>query len=130
MTIEATLCGLKKTRPWELALRFAFGGAITVATGLIANAWGPGYAGLFLAFPAILPASLTLVRRHDGWREACCDAKGAALGSLGLVAFGAVVFFGAGALQAPILLAAAAVAWAGVSFTAWWVAFAPKDETP
>ena len=44
----------KKTKWHEFALSFAFGGAIRVA-GLIANKWGPGVGGLFLAFPAIFP---------------------------------------------------------------------------
>jgi hypothetical protein len=39
-------------------------GAITAAAGLIAGLYGPTIGGLFLAFPSILPASLTLVA-HD-----------------------------------------------------------------
>ena len=27
--------------------------------------WGPGIGGLFLAFPAIFPASATLVEKHE-----------------------------------------------------------------
>ena len=46
---------------------------------------------LFLAFPAILPASLTLVKEHDGRRKTCDDARGSRLGALGMLAFAIVV---------------------------------------
>jgi hypothetical protein len=65
MTPEVSVDGLKKTKPWEYLVRFAMGGAITVATGIVAHVWGPLVAGLFLAFPAILPASLTLVKARS-----------------------------------------------------------------
>jgi hypothetical protein len=65
MKIRPDLSALGKTKWYEYALRFAFGGAITVAAGLIANKWGPGVGGLFLAFPAIFPASATLVEKHE-----------------------------------------------------------------
>jgi uncharacterized protein DUF3147 len=65
MQISLDLSALGKTKWYEYALRFAFGGAITVAAGLIANKWGPGVGGLFLAFPAIFPASATLVEKHE-----------------------------------------------------------------
>jgi hypothetical protein len=34
-------------------------------TGLIAKRFGPGIAGLFLAFPAIFSASATLIEKHE-----------------------------------------------------------------
>ncbi len=77
MKPELALAQLKDTRPWEYAVRFAFGGAIAVITGVIGHLWGPWIAGLFLAFPAILPASLTLVKQHDGRCKAIDDARGA-----------------------------------------------------
>jgi hypothetical protein len=39
-------------------------GAVTVIAGLIAARFGPVVGGLFLAFPAIFPASATLIERH------------------------------------------------------------------
>jgi len=51
MPINANLSSLKRTRWYEYALRFFFGGAVTVATGLIAKHYGPVFGGLFLAFP-------------------------------------------------------------------------------
>jgi hypothetical protein len=41
------------------ALRQTLGGAMTVIAGLIAARSGPVIGGLFLAFPAIFPASAT-----------------------------------------------------------------------
>ena len=68
-----SLMGIELERGWrgELSwkaygLRFAFGGLITAITGLIAHNFGPVVGGLFLAFPAILPASVTLIEDHDG----------------------------------------------------------------
>jgi len=37
---------------------------MTVIAGLIAFRFGPVVGGLFLAFPAIFPASATLIERH------------------------------------------------------------------
>src|SRR5579862_2770359 len=82
----------------EYALRFFFGGAVTVATGLIAKRYGPVLGGLFLAFPAIFPASATLVEKHEtekkfhagiidnsrGRKAAALDARGASYGTVGL----------------------------------------------
>jgi hypothetical protein len=107
-------------RPSELAIRFAFGGGITVVTHLIANAWGPVVAGLFLAFPALLPASLTLIRRHDGPTEAAEDARGALAGCVALAVFAAVVWWGFGGDRSPaVVLFTAAAAWFAVAVALW-----------
>jgi Protein of unknown function (DUF3147) len=101
MRIEIDPSALKKNRWYEFAVRFLFGGLITAATGLIAKEFGPGVGGLFLAFPAIFPASATLIEKHEkqkkeraglhgsarGRKAAAADAAGAAIGSLGLLAF-------------------------------------------
>jgi hypothetical protein len=123
MTPELAPSQLKKTRAWEHIIRFAFGGAITVLTGLIGHAWGPWIAGLFLAFPAILPASLTLVKQHDGRRQAVEDARGARLATVGLWAFAAVVIALAGRSAPAIVLVAATLAWLGVALGLWFVRY-------
>src|SRR6202162_1041920 len=101
MTIKIASSGLKETRWHEYAVRFVAGGIITVIAGLIARKWGPGIGGLFLAFPAIFPASATLIEKHERKRKqnkglhgeergtdaAAIDALGSARGSVGLVAF-------------------------------------------
>jgi hypothetical protein len=78
---------------------------ITVATGMIAKKYGPGIGGLFLAFPAILPASATLIEKHEKQKKerlrmhgstrarqaVAIDAAGAAIGSIGLLVFALVM---------------------------------------
>ncbi len=114
---------LKKTKAWEYGVRFLLGGLITVGTGLVGHAWGPVIAGLFLAFPAILPASLTLVKQHDGREEAIDDARGGRLGSAGLAGFALVVVATAGRVPAPIVLLLATVAWAAVDVPLWFLRY-------
>jgi len=71
---------------------------ITALAGIIAKKFGPGIGGLFLAFPAIFPASATLIEKHEkekkeslglkgaarGRNAASIDAAGSSLGSVGL----------------------------------------------
>jgi len=38
---------------------------VTAVAGIIANKFGPAIGGLFLAFPAIFPASATLIEKHE-----------------------------------------------------------------
>ena len=113
---------LAKTRLHEYVVRFLFGGLVTAATGVVAHHFGPGIGGLFLAFPAILPASLTLVQEHDGREQAVDDARGACLGGLGLAAFAAVVW-SATMWRSGIVLVAATLAWLVVSVVLWSVVF-------
>lgn len=92
---------LRRTSPGEYALRFALGGLATVGTGLIAQHFGPLIGGVFLAFPAIFPASASLIARHETRKKlragiscsrrdrktAGLDAAGASLGALALIGF-------------------------------------------
>jgi hypothetical protein len=101
MRIKIDPSALKKTRWYEFGVRFLAGGLITAAAGMIAKEFGPGVGGLFLAFPAIFPASATLIEKHEkqnkegagvhgvvrGRKAAAVDAAGAAIGSIGLLAF-------------------------------------------
>jgi hypothetical protein len=117
----------------DYAIRFLFGGLITAFTGLIAKWYGPMVAGLFLAFPAILPASATLIEKHEIQRKhrsglhgtargrtiASVDAAGASMGSIGLVAFGLLAWKLLPHASAGLVLAFAALAWFAVSFAVW-----------
>ena len=126
---------LKETKWHEYALRFAAGGLITVIAGIIARKWGPGIGGLFLAFPAIFPASATLIEKHERQRKqekglhgekrgtdaAAIDALGAAMGGVGLVAFAGICWWLIPRYPAPLALAGATITWLLVSFSAWTI---------
>lgn len=133
MLLKLDFSSLRQTKWHEYAIRFALGGAITLITGLIAKGFGPVVAGLFLAFPAIFPASATLIERHErerrqraqarvgirGRLEAALDARGAALGSLGLMLFGAIVWLFLASYNAAAVVVVALLLWLLVATAAW-----------
>ncbi|GAC1334289.1 MAG: hypothetical protein NVSMB17_15760 [Candidatus Dormibacteria bacterium] len=106
---------IKDAKPAEYAVRFAFGAAVSIVAGLVGIRFGPRVGGVFLAFPAILPAALTLVQKKSGEGEADADVQGGILGGLGLLAFALVVFLLVRRAGAPIALLAALGAWVSVS---------------
>jgi hypothetical protein len=124
---------LQRNKFHEYAIRFFFGGAVTVAAGLIAKQIGPVLGGLFLAFPAIFPASATLLEKHErqkkmragipettsGKRAAGQDAFGAAQGCAGLAVFALTVWRLLPGHSAPMILTFATAAWFAVSLTIW-----------
>jgi len=125
---------LRDIRWYQYVIRFALGGAMTVIAGLIASRFGPVVGGLFLAFPAIFPASATLIEKHErerkekaglaggrrGKEAAALDAAGAVLGSVGLAAFAVVIWLLTE--QSPSLaLVLAAAAWLAVAVLGWLV---------
>lgn len=136
MRVEARLSALGQTKWHEYLLRFVFGGLVTALAGVIAKEFGAVVGGLFLAFPAIFPATATLVAKHErqkkqragfagtmrGREAAAVDAAGSAVGCSGLLAFALVVWRGLPGHSTPLVLTAAAVAWTGVAILAWWVA--------
>jgi Protein of unknown function (DUF3147) len=133
MNVSFDLSALNRTKWHEYAVRFLFGGLVTVGAGLIAKKFGPVFGGLFLAFPAIFPAGATLVEKHErkkkeragirntrrGRQAAALDSLGAAQGSLALVCFAIVVWKGFLYTSAPIALGIALVIWIGVATAAW-----------
>jgi len=99
--------------------RAAFGAAISVLAGVIGAVFGARVGGLFLACPAILPATLTLIEKKDGKQPAEEDEHGSIAGALGLVGFavaGALVIDHGGVIVA---LLVAAVGWLLVSLGAY-----------
>jgi Protein of unknown function (DUF3147) len=143
MRIKINFAALRDTKWHEYALRFLFGGLVTVSTGLIAKKFGPSAGGLFLAFPAIFPATATLIATHekekkrrawfDGTRRgrdaAAIEARGTAFGCLGLFAFGLVMWRLLPAHQAWPVFVAAATAWFAVSVLCWRLGIAARRAT-
>lgn len=119
MKVRVDFSILKKSKWQNYAVRFVFGGIITALTGILASKFGPTVGGLFLAFPAILPASVTLVEKHEDKEAAGFDTLGAALGSIGLLAFALIVWVLAWQLQAWAVLAIATVVWFAVAMALW-----------
>lgn len=106
---------LKQVRVREMAVRFALGAVVSVVAALVAKTVGARFGGAFLAFPAILPASLTFVQDKEGTRMADRAALGAILGGLGLVAFVAVAESMLTRHESAGVLALALAAWLAVS---------------
>jgi hypothetical protein len=102
---------LKDVKTQDLLVRFAFGAAISLSAGVVSIAVNPVAGGMFLAFPAILPATITLIEKREGTAHAVADVQGAVIGAGALAPFAVV----AGALLrrtgAPLALPAALVAW-------------------
>jgi Protein of unknown function (DUF3147) len=133
MIVSAKLGALRGIKVHEFAVRFLFGGLCTVAAGLIAKRFGPSIGGLFLAFPAIFPASASLIEKHEkqhkqrigrdgtkrGRAAASIDAAGASLGALGLIAFAVVVWRILPQHNSWLVISSASVAWFAVSICGW-----------
>lgn len=133
--IQADLSSLRRTGLQEYLVRFVFGGAATVLAALIAKHFGPVYGGLFLAFPAIFPASVTLVEAHekkrkaefghDGTRRgrmaASIDASGAMAGCIGLAGFALVLWRLLPLARAWLIMLVAMVVWGVLSIAFWKV---------
>jgi hypothetical protein len=83
---------LREVRLHSLAIRFAFGAAVSLVAGLVTVLFGARAGGVWLAFPAILPAGLTLIERKEGRHQADRDVRGSVLGALGMVAFAIAVY--------------------------------------
>ena len=78
--VQIKASALLQTRWYEYVVRFVLGGGMTVTAGLIAARFGPVIGGLFLAFPAIFPASATLIEKHVRKRKEKAGLRGARRG--------------------------------------------------
>lgn len=133
MIVKFSLGVLKETPAKDYAIRFILGGLVTVLTGLIAKKFGPTVGGLFLAFPAIFPATATLIATQQkekkkrlslngemrGRLAVAVEAKGTTLGSLGLAAFLLIVFLLIKNHSPVVALGLAIAAWTAVSGLLW-----------
>jgi hypothetical protein len=116
--------------PGEYLVRFLFGAGISLAAGLIGMKFGPVVGGVFLGFPAILPASLTLIEKKGGKQEASIDSEGAILGAIAMVAFALVVVLGALKLGVVLSLVIALVVWLVVAFALYALVAATVRREP
>jgi hypothetical protein len=77
---------IKEARFRDYAIRFAFGGTISVIAALIGAVLKEPIGGIFTAFPTIMLASLTLIDKTEDREHASYDAIGVALGAVGFIA--------------------------------------------
>ena len=125
MQIKIDPSALRQTKWHQYVVRFVFGGLITAIAGVIAKKYGAGVGGLFLAFPAIFPASATLIEKHEqerkqkhglegterGREAASVDAAGSAMGSIGLLVFAPLVWQFMPSHKIWLVLPAATLSW-------------------
>jgi Protein of unknown function (DUF3147) len=133
--VSTDLSALRSTQWHQYVVRFFLGGLVTALTGLLGKHFGPVFGGLFLAFPAIFPASATLIAKRErqkkarqglhgdvrGGRAAALDAAGAVLGGVGLVCFALLAWKELVGNPALLVLCAAMLTWVVVSLTLWWL---------
>lgn len=133
--IQVDTSSLKEITWQQYAIRFVLGGLVTAGAGIVAKVYGPVVGGLFLAFPAIFPAGATLIEKHENQRKVekrlngelrgrwavSLDAAGAGIGSIGLAAFGLIVWQFSDRGPAWAVLLGASIAWVAVSVALWWL---------
>jgi hypothetical protein len=133
MSIHISIASLRRTRWQDYLIRFLLGGSISLVAAMIAKEFGPAAGGLFLAFPAIFPASATLIdeqerekKREAGIRATlrgrfavALDARGAALGSIALAAFAWFVWKELPKYETVWVLSAAMSLWLLVAVLFW-----------
>jgi hypothetical protein len=105
----------RKIRRRDLLIRFAFGAAISTVASLISILAGIRAGGLMLAFPAILPATLTLLEQEESKRYAAEDDLGSVLGAIGLAAFAGVAWWLIPRAGGAVGIVAAGLAWFGTA---------------
>ena len=126
---------LREIRPREYLIRFLFGAGVALIAAVIGKTVGLRAGGVLLAFPAILPATLTLIEKKEGRRRAREDDIGAVAGGVGMVAFAIAGWLALTGLRwnGPAALGAAFLAWGLVSIApfvavAGWRLVARKQE--
>ncbi|MEV6843564.1 DUF3147 family protein [Actinoplanes sp. NPDC051411] len=131
--IRASGGKLSKPPMRDWFIRFGFGAVVSAVAGLVSVIGGPRAGGVFLAFPAILLASLTLVAKQEGEHQAREDARGGVFGTIGLLAFAVVVAVAATRWPLWATLVTASMAWIVVALLGYGVArmaAAGGDESP
>jgi uncharacterized membrane protein (GlpM family) len=113
----------KKIKMQDYAVRFLFGGAVSVLAALIAQ-WTTGrIGGIFTTFPAILLASLTIINKQEDKEAAAADARGGVVGSIGLVITAIVLSVTLGLLLPALSLLLALAIWLVCSIGLYLLSF-------
>ena len=81
---------LRDVRWRDIGIRFAFGVAISMIAATLGLLLHVRLGGMFLAFPAILPATITLISDKEDREQATRNVQGAIAGGVGLVAFAVI----------------------------------------
>ena len=110
--LRIDLAALHKQSVSDYLVRFAFGAGVSAGAAIAGIVFGPRVGGVLLAFPAILPASLTLIERKAGRREAVVDATGAIIGAVALVVFAVVASWALPRIDPIVSVALAGASWA------------------
>jgi hypothetical protein len=135
MMVQCRFESIKGIKAHEWILRFLFGGAVCVFAGLMSKSFGREVGGLFLAFPAIFPASASLVESHERAHKARAgmdgtlrartvagiDAAGASIGCIGLAGFALLCWLLLPRLAPIAVFALATLAWLLLSIAFWWL---------
>jgi hypothetical protein len=90
--------------------------------GVVGLTLGERVGGMLLAFPAILPATLTLIANEQGEQRSFHDLQGTVAGAFGLVAFGVIAAITIGRLNVLVALGLSLLAWcalAGSLYLVW-----------
>ena len=136
LKVKINFSALSKTEWYQYGVRFLIGGGITASAGILAKKYGPTVGGLFLAFPAIFPASATLIEKHErekkqkafinpgfrGQTAVALDAIGATMGAAGLVVFAALGWKLLPLYETWAVLSGITIAWFAVSVVIWRIA--------
>lgn len=128
---------LKHIRFKDYAVRFLFGGAISVLAALIAQVINVRIGGIFTAFPAILLASLTIINRQDGKHEAEKDTRGGIVGAIAFVVTAIVLSLTLTVLAGALALLLALVVWLlcavglyALSYKSKWLRVGKQPRVP
>jgi hypothetical protein len=120
------LGGAREIGVRDLLVRALFGAIASAVAGGVTIVFGPRAGGIFLAFPAILAATVTLIQDEDSAREAREDARGAIVGAAALIVFAAVGAVLFGVLPGGYVLVLAAAAWMLVAVGIYWAVWSRR----
>jgi uncharacterized membrane protein (GlpM family) len=102
---------LKQIKWSDFAIRFLFGGIVSVLAAFIAQLTDGRVGGIITAFPAILMASLTIINKLEGRHAAEETARGGIVGAVALVITTIVLVLTLGILSGLLSLLVALVVW-------------------